>query len=345
MVDAMVLEMERKQELYRETRFSTFYIGGGTPSLLSEDHLAKLRETAFRCFRFNNPVEFTMECNPDDLHTSYIRMLKNQGVNRLSIGIQSFHDRDLELMNRTHTARQGGLSIERALEEGLENITIDLIYGVPGQSLSDWKKNLQAALKYKLPHISAYHLTFEPGTVFDHWRKKNRIRPLEEEKSEEMFRALRDTLLSRNYLHYEISNFALPGFESRHNMIYWTQQKYAGIGPAAHSFDGSCRSWNINSNKKYIEFMLNGSSEVSEREELGVDDQYNEYIMTSLRTSMGFSRDQILERFGDNYVKYTLQKMRRYLVEGKLKESEGKFRLTEKGIFLADGIIEDFFRV
>lgn len=345
MVDAMILEMERKRDLYHGTDFNSLYIGGGTPSLLSGEQLEKLREAAYRCFQISGSVEFTVECNPDDLHTSYIRMLKSQGVNRLSIGIQSFLDRDLELMNRTHTARQAGLAIERVLEEGLENITIDLIYGIPGQSLSDWKRNLQAALRYNLPHISAYHLTFEPGTVFDHWWKKNRIRPLEEEKSEEMFRELRNTMLARNYLHYEISNFAQPGFESRHNMVYWTQENYAGIGPSAHSYDGITRSWNVNSNKKYIEYMNSGSSEVSEREELGMDDHYNEYIMTSLRTSMGFSRDQISERFGDNYVKYTLQKTQRYLVEGKMKESEGKIHLTEKGIFLADGIIEDFFRV
>lgn len=345
MVEAMLAEVGQKKEPFTNYDYETLYFGGGTPSVLSIEELGKLKEEILGRFSFSHSFEFTIEANPDDLTMEYIKSLRETGVNRLSIGVQSFIDRDLVLMRRSHNTKQAISAIENAYREGIRNLNIDLIYGIPGQSSEEWEKNLQNAVELEVPHISAYHLTFEPGTVFDHWRKKGRIAPVTDKFSLEQFKILKRKMNENKYEHYEISNFAKPGFRSRHNTLYWKGIPYAGIGPSAHSFDRNKRYWNISHNKRYMELVKEAKHEYIETEHLSIKDMYNEYILTGLRTIWGIDLVEIQHRFGDNYVKYT-RKLVDFHKEKKLITQKGeKVTLSQKGILLADQVVREFFKL
>lgn len=344
-LEAMLKEIELKKEKFQEYDFQTLYFGGGTPSVLSSPQVEKLRDTILHHFNFIADFEFTIEANPDDLTTSYLKQLKSAGINRLSIGIQSFHDKDLILMRRSHDSSQAIRAIENSREIGIHNINADLIYGIPGLTLAEWEINLDQMLSLDIPHLSAYHLSFESGTVFDHWRKKGRIFEMEEKDSLRQFKMLIEKTREAGYIHYEISNFAKEGFISKHNTLYWKQIPYVGIGPSAHSFDGNLRFWNISNNKRYIKSLMNNEGNYCESEELSLDDKFNEYILTRLRTTWGIDKDEILQRFGDNYVKYTEEITEEQKNKNFLAEKGNIITLTEKGIFLSDQVIREFFRV
>lgn len=345
MLKAMRAELKDKYELFAKEKFGTLYFGGGTPSVLNIEELEFLLDNIKSHFQFLPEAEISFEANPDDLTPEYLRGLKSAGIHRLSIGIQSFRKTDLELMRRSHTAEQAEEAVRNAKNAGFTDINADLIYGIPGLGTDDWKNNVCKLLDLEVQHISAYHLTYEPGTVFDHWRKKKRIIPVEEEDSLRQLKILKEETEKRGFQHYEISNFALPGFYSKHNTLYWKNQKYLGIGPSAHSYTGKKRIWNISSNKNYIEKLLKPESNYTEKEILSKKDQYNEYILTSLRTVWGIDLNEISTRFGDNYVKYTREIAKKHLDKNILSKSGDRMSIFNNGIFLCDRIIRDFIKV
>jgi len=345
MINAMVKEIASTHNNYVKQEFNTLYFGGGTPSVLDEKEIKQLLFAASEKFNLTKLEELTFEANPDDLNEDYLKMLKDNGFNRLSIGIQSFQEKDLELLRRSHTAKQAKQSIEKALKLGFKNLTIDLIYGIPGLDFNSWKNNLETLTDFEVNHISAYHLTFEPGTVFDHWRKKGRIEVLDEKESLKQFDFLISFLKENKFLHYEISNFAKEGFISKHNFNYWNQTPYLGIGPSAHSFDGKERKWNISNNKSYIELIDIEGGKYYEKELLREKDVYNEYMITGLRTYLGVDLNEIMKRFGDNYVKYTQKTAKNFLEDEKLVLENEKLKLTKKGIMISDFILEKFLKV
>ncbi len=343
MLKAMESEMLQKARYFKDIELKTLYFGGGTPSVLSNEEIVRLILAVKNNFQVSPDLEITFEANPDDLTIPYLEALKRSGIARLSIGVQSFRDKDLELMRRSHNAIQAIEAVKNAKQIGFDNINCDLIYGIPGMNSEDWKENLHMLFELRIRHISAYHLTFEPGTVFEHWRKKQRIFPVEEAESVKQFKVLKSETTKSGFIHYEISNFARPGFFSQHNLIYWTNKTYVGIGPSAHSFDGKRRFWNISSNKKYIQFLLSGGNNYTEGEDLSKVDLYNEYILTSLRTMWGIDLNEIHKRFEDNYVKYLKKSSKRFLESGDLIHHDNKIRLSDKGVLKADYVIREFF--
>ncbi len=341
-MDCLVREIELKAGERRESEAETLYLGGGTPSVLSDAHMGKILEAIHKHYCFREDAEWTIECNPDDLSPEYLDRLRNRGFNRISIGIQSFFERDLELMKRSHTSIQAGRSVEDAAAAGFENITMDLIYGVPGQTLGEWEENIKRALALPVSHISAYHLTFEPDTVFDHWRKKGRMLPVFEEESEKQFQVLRRLLLERGFDHYEISNFALNGKMSAHNMLYWSGKTYLGLGPSAHSYDGTKRSWNVSSLKKYMEGVSRGFG-INETEKLSTVERYHDYLITSLRTRWGADPEYIRLNFGKEIFRHFEQNSKPFLEEGKLWTQEGQVAIHPDHWLLTDQILRELF--
>ena len=334
----------------------TLYFGGGTPSVLSVGELTGLLETVAQHYTLATGAEITLEANPDDLTNDYLADLFRLGFNRLSIGIQSFFDDDLHWMNRRHQAHEAVQSVENARRHGFHNINIDLIYGLPSLTQDRWKANLKQALALDVPHLSAYHLTIEPQTVFGKWQKKGTVFTVPEDESVGQFETLLETMEKAGYEHYEISNFARPGFCSRHNTTYWQQRPYIGIGPAAHSYDGKSRQWNISNNSKYIAFLdeaflscnqdfevRNASATWFEREHLTPTEQYNDYILVSLRTMWGADTGYICEQFGKVFTNIFLKQAAIYLRNGCLQERAGVFTLTRKGKMMADRIASELF--
>ena len=284
----------------------------------------------------------TLEVNPDDLEETRLKDYRRMGWNRLSIGIQSFLQKDLDLMRRSHDSRGAERSIQLGRKAGFENISIDLIYGIPGQDRAGWEFNLERALSFGVDHLSAYHLSFEEGTVFDLWRKKGRIRPVEDEESEVFYSLLREKSAKAGFEHYEISNFARPGKRSRHNQVYWSGEPYAGYGPSAHSYDGSGRSWNQASMKKYMEFLEQGELP-GESEELSLVDRYHDYLLTSLRTSSGADPANMEKCFGRKIRDHFEEKALLFQAEGSMVLRKGNW-IIEPGHWLrADYIMREMF--
>lgn len=309
---------------------------------MERQQLELILDTLDRFYTFHPGAEKTLECNPDDLSPAYLDFLYEKDFNRLSIGIQSFHERDLELMRRSHDSKQAREAVKKARQAGFENISIDLIYGIPGQSTGEWLENLDRAIELEPDHISAYHLSFETGTVFDHWKQKGRIVPVPEEKSLELYRLLKTKMREAGYEHYEISNFGKTGRFSRHNQIYWSGENYLGFGPSAHSYDGSRRSWNLATLKKYIE----GEGDVkaiSESEELTIREQYHDYLITSFRTSRGIDPEEIEQRFGEVYRSDFQKKAEKYLKDGELQEHEKGIRINPDQWLISDYVIRNLF--
>ena len=321
---------------------NTIYFGGGTPSVLKVDEIIKFLEIINKYFTVSKDAEVSFEANPEDLRKEYLIELKKTAINRLSIGIQSFNNSDLTFMHRIHSAEQSFQAIKDAQCVGFGNISIDLIYGIPMQENNIWENNLECALNLGIQHFSAYHLTYETGTIFDHWRKKGRINPIPEEESLKQFKKLIKSAVDKGFEHYEISNFALPGYRSRHNSGYWQQKKYLGIGPSAHSYDGKSRSWNFSNNRKYIDNIISGNI-CYDSEILTSEDLYNEFIMTNLRTKEGINTLHLQKEFGNDRVEYFLKKIKKYIISGHIKSEDVYYSLTDEGVFIADYLISDIF--
>jgi len=332
----------RKKELDAEI-VETIYFGGGTPSVLSMAEINDLINTVYSNFKVVDSPEITLEANPDDLSTNKIIELSESRVNRLSIGIQSFFEEDLKLMNRAHNAKEAEQCIEEATRY-FENISIDLIYGIPDMTLKRWEQNIEKALSYNIPHISSYALTVEPKTALDSFIKKGKIKPLDDELAQLHFQFLHESLTKAGFDCYEISNFGKPGFYSKNNTAYWLGTSYLGIGPSAHSYNGTCRSWNISNNTKYLK-AIEAEELPSEKEVLSKNDKYNEYIMTGLRTSWGVSLERITQEYGEDYAQYLLQQSKQYIDQQMLMFETKNIVTTKKGKFLIDGIASNLFMV
>jgi oxygen-independent coproporphyrinogen-3 oxidase len=338
-VSALLKELAQRSKQPMAEEISTIYLGGGTPSVLSKEQLQKIMEGVHHDYSVMESAEITLEANPDDLTVDYLRFIKEIGFNRLSVGVQSFHAKDLELMRRSHNEQQARECLERAHSEGFNNISMDLIYGLPGLSISGWEKNLRITMEQPVTHISAYHLTYEPGTVFYHWKKKGRLAELPEQTSIDQYDALRRIALAEGFEHYEISNFARKGFRSKHNSNYWTGQHYMGFGPSAHSYNGKERSWNISSLKQYLEKMERGEV-VFESEALSTRDKYHEYLLTSLRTAQGADTEYIRKNFGISFEQDLLGKAAVFIDKEELVLINGILRMTPGGWLKSDLIIE-----
>lgn len=343
MLKALVAELElRKKELLGHS-IETIYFGGGTPSLLSNGELQIVLDQIHKNYQVVAAPEITLEANPDDLSKERLVELSKTPINRLSIGIQSFFDEDLKSMNRAHTAAEAKACLKTA-SKFFDNITIDLIYGIPEMSLERWRQNLQKAFDFGVPHISSYALTVEPKTALDSFIKKGSYPPMDEALALEHFDLLVSETQKQGFVQYEISNFGKQHYFSKHNTCYWQGKPYIGIGPSAHSFVGNQRSWNVANNTKYIQ-AIEQSERPSTVETLSKDDQFNEYIMTGLRTIWGVSLQHVQSQFGVDYKNTVIATSRKFIDKNLLQLEGDKFVVTKKGKFLADGIAAAFFVV
>ena len=341
LISCLTKEIEiRKIELKNE-KIETIYFGGGTPSLLSLIEIEILLDSIYRNFKVSDNPEITLEANPDDLSEVKIIELANSPINRLSIGIQSFFEEDLKMMNRTHNADQAKNCLENATQY-FENITIDLIYGIPNMSNQHWRENLQIAFDFGVNHISSYALTVEPKTALDSFIKQGKYPDVNETLAKEHFDILVSETTKNGFVHYEISNFGKPNYFSKHNTSYWLGKKYLGIGPSAHSFNKKTRSWNIANNAKYIK-EIQQNKLPREVEILSKKDVFNEYIMTGLRTIWGASLEKIKSDFGTEYVAYLKNVSKKYIELELLYLENEILKTTKKGKFLSDGIASDLF--
>ncbi|WP_460189440.1 radical SAM family heme chaperone HemW [Urechidicola sp. KH5] len=337
----LIKEIEfRKDELSGEI-IETIYFGGGTPSLLSQKEIDAIIDSVFENHRVIDRPEITLETNPDDLSKDKIVELSKSKINRLSIGIQSFFERDLKLMNRAHNAVEAKECLSEAIRH-FDNISLDLIYGIPGLSHEEWRENIQTALSFGVPHISSYALTVEPKTALASFVEKGIIEDVNDEQAHEQFHILIEELQKANFIHYELSNFGKEGFFSINNSSYWKGKSYIGIGPSAHSFNGKQRSWNVSNNSKYIEAIQKNELPI-EREILSKTDQYNETVMTGLRTIWGVSLKYVEKNFGKSYLEYLTLQSKNYLQEDLLYIENNSLKTTKKGKFLADGIASELF--
>jgi oxygen-independent coproporphyrinogen-3 oxidase len=341
MADALMVEcMIRKDEVSEP--IETIYFGGGTPSLLSAEKIEKILETI--CFHYDvtDNAEITLEANPDDITKEKANAWQKIGINRFSIGIQSFVEENLIWMNRAHNAEQSKACINIIRDAGFENFSIDLIYGTPGQSLQSWEDDVELAIKNKIPHLSCYALTVEEGTALHHMIEHGKRATVNTDDQAQCFQSLIQKISSAGYHHYEISNLALPGFESRHNSAYWEGRPYLGLGPSAHSFDGRKRSWNLAHNIDYMQAIKEGKLP-SSSEDLSDIDLLNEYIMTSLRSSKGLNKNRIRDQWGEEKLNVIRKSMQIPAEAENVVESEDAWILTPKGRFLADGIAASLF--
>lgn len=339
LIEALRQEMKSRASELGDDHLTTIYLGGGTPSQLTVDELDVLFQTIHTLFDLHTIEEITLEANPEDLTDGYLDHLLQLGVNRLSIGIQSFNDSELRSINRRHDAQTAINAVRRAQQHGFYNISIDLIYGLPQQGLKEWEHNLQQAIVLDVPHISAYSLTYEENSILTKKRDKGEIKEVDEETSVGMFKLLRKTLTGNGILPYEISNFARPGYKSKHNSSYWNGIPYIGIGPSAHSYDRRTRRWNIANTRRYIESIQKKEC-YFETESLDKQTLYNEFVMTGLRKSEGIEEGKLLQ-FGDENSDHFRKEAKRYLDGGEMIFDGSNYYLTEKGIFISDYIIEE----
>ena len=339
-IDALVKESAIRREYIGNEIISTIYIGGGTPSLLSVKEIQSILDNIRKLYSVEENCEITMEMNPDDIGKDYLNDLKNSDVNRISLGIQSWRDSDLRLLNRRHNVAQAVYALEETIKTGFKNVTIDLIYGIPGLTSQDWSSNLDFSFSFDIKHLSAYHLTIEPGTVFGKMKEKGLLSEIEEEESNTQFHILIDKAESAGFVHYEISNFGKPGFFSMHNSNYWKQVNYLGLGPSAHSFNGYSRQWNVSDVKKYIK-AVNSGSLLFEREELDKRTRFNEYIMTSLRTMWGIDLDYVERTFDKEGYDYIINLAGKFIDYGLMKPDKKTLMLTNQGKMISDNVISE----
>lgn len=338
-VDALCSEMAQRKDELGEERATTLYFGGGTPSLLTPSLLFKIFENLHRYYNLADVTEITLEANPEQLTNDYLYEVKALGVNRLSVGVQSFSDTDLKFLNRRHTAQQALGAVKTAQDSGFDNISIDLIYGIP-QSAS-WQSNLPIVETLGLQHLSCYALTMEPGTAYARLVEKDKIHPCDEETVISQYNTLIHWAKQNGFVQYEVSNFCKSGYYSRHNSGYWDGIRYMGFGAAAHSFSGTQRRWNVADVATYIKGVKNGTP-FSECEELTPADLYNEYVMTALRTAKGVEKSVLERRFPD-FAPHFAQKVRQYVQRGLLTDDGTAFRPTPQGLLMADGMAAECF--
>lgn len=343
-LSALLREMEIRKDYLGGEPLETVYFGGGTPSQLNASDFDRIFNAIARHFDLSLCTEITLEANPDDMTPAYIGSLGAFPFNRISMGIQSFDAADLHFLNRRHTREQAIRAVHTCQDRGLTNISVDLIYGLPGQTPDKWAANLEEALRLNVPHLSAYHLIYEEGTALYKLLEAGRVQPVDEESSVGFFSTLIDTLSAAGYEHYEISNFARPGFISRHNSSYWTGKKYLGLGPSAHSYNGTEREWNVSSLPIYIEGIEKGRPE-TEKELLDLHTQYNDFIITGLRTRWGIRPDEIRKKFGDELADYCQRQATPLLKQGLLIRQDEAIVLSRKGIFISDSLMSDLLWV
>lgn len=344
LIQCIASELALQKEYLAGEPIETIYFGGGTPSLLSEQELNLILNTLHKHYTVADEPEVTLEANPDDLSESKLRLLKQLGVNRLSIGIQSFDDHILKFLNRAHNSKEALRCIEIARDIGLTNFSVDLIHSIPGQDEPMLMKNLNQLMALKPNHISAYSLTLEENTVFGRWASKGKLSAPEETFSARQFELVMNTLVANGYRHYEISNFCLPGFHSRHNSSYWEQKKYLGIGPSAHSFNGESRQYNVANNHVYMKEIM-ASKIPAELEVLSAADKINEYLFTSLRTDGGCNLAHLKKDFGFDLLKQNESYLNTLVNESKITMQGEVILLTNEGKLLADKIASDLFIV
>ena len=345
MLSAIKKEIQLRHNELENKTLKSLYFGGGTPSVLSVDEIKSLIDEIQKYFSFDENIEITLESNPDDLNKNFLEELSQTEINRLSIGTQSFYDEDLKLMNRAHNASEAESSIKRAQDFGLVNISIDLIYGSPTSNFEIWKDNLSKTIELQVPHVSSYALTVEPKTALEKWIENGKICSPEETEQNQEFYYMKDFLKDNGFDHYEISNFGKPGFHSKHNSAYWKSEPYLGIGPSAHSYNGSFeRSWNIANNPIYIK-NLNQNILPKEKEILTEKDRFNEMIMIGLRTIWGVDLNRINQNFSSEVIDYLNQEIKSKIESGILEIENNYLKIPEKHWFLADGIASDLFIV
>jgi oxygen-independent coproporphyrinogen-3 oxidase len=340
-IDALLKEASLRKEYLADEKVATIYLGGGTPSVFSVKETGTILDHIYKEFNVTEGCEITIELNPDDVQPEYLKSLKNLNINRISLGIQSWRDSDLKMLNRRHDSAQAAYALKETLNAGFENVTIDLIYGIPGMSLSEWESNLDFSFSFGIKHLSAYHLTFEQGTVFGKMLEKGLISEIDEDESAAQFNLLIEKAESAGFIHYEISNFGKPGYFSVHNTNYWKQIPYLGLGPSAHSFNGFSRQWNLRDLKGYIKALSSGKS-FFEREELDTRTRFNEYIMTSLRTMWGIDLEYVEEMFEKEGYDYVMNLSGKFKDYGLMKQEQKSLILTNQGKLISDNIISEF---
>jgi oxygen-independent coproporphyrinogen-3 oxidase len=337
----LVKEAEIRNRYTGDALISTIYFGGGTPSVLSVNELENVLEQLKRFYSVELSCETTIELNPDDITPEYLKGLKKAGFNRISLGIQSWRDEDLKLLNRRHTSSQAAGALKDTLKAGFENVSIDLIYGIPGMSLKAWESNLEQSFAFDIKHLSAYHLTIEPGTVFGRMKERGLIGEEDEERSNSEFNILIKKTEAAGFVHYEISNFGKPGYFSIHNSNYWKQVPYLGLGPSAHSFNGYSRQWNISDINKYIASVNDGTT-FFEKEDLDLKTRFNEYIMTSLRTMWGIDLEYLERTFEKESYDYVVNLSGKLISYGMMRLDKKNLVLTNQGKMISDNIISEF---
>ena len=343
-VDSIVKEIEIRQEYLQKQPVKTIYFGGGTPSVLNKEQFSLIFESIYKHFEVNDDAEITLEANPDDLSAEYLASLQELPFNRISMGIQSFDDEDLKRINRRHSAEEARMAVRNAQNAGFHNISVDLIYGLPFQSLEAWKRQLEMALSLNVQHISAYGLTYEEGTALWKQREKGRVQPVDDEIMNSMYLHLVETVTQNGFEAYEISNFAKPGFRSRHNTSYWRQEAYLGLGPSAHSYDLQSRQWNVSSIKDYINAIENGNS-FFEKEELSQREKFNDYVMVSLRTLEGIDLNYVENEFGKEFVVYCFDILNPFIENKKVIQKNQHLALTPAGVMISNVILIELMKV
>lgn len=342
LIKAINKEIYQKAILNND-KVSTIYFGGGTPSILDVEEINLIIENIYKNFNVGKNIEITIEANPDDLSKHKLNDLSKTKINRISIGVQSFIDKELKIMNRVHDSKKAIKSIEMA-KKYFNNISVDLLYGVPDSSIKSWNYNLDTISSFNINHISAYALTVEPKTALESFINKSILSMPDEDLVYSQYKLINEKLSSKNFINYEVCSFAQKDFFSKNNSAYWLRKKYIGIGPSAHSFDGESRSWNISNNKKYID-QINSGNLYYKIEKLSKIDHYNEYIMTGLRTMWGISLSYLENKFDKQFKDYFLKHVKKYVDQNLIKINDDVYKTTESGRFLADGIASELFIV
>jgi len=343
-INSVVKELHIRKEYLSDAPIDTIYFGGGTPSILNYEQFKIIFDAIYELFTISEQPEITFEANPDDLTLDFLRSMQALPFNRISLGIQSFDDGDLKRINRRHTSLQAVNAVKDAQAAGFDNISIDLIYGLPFQTIASWERQLDTALNLNIQHLSAYGLTYEEGTVLWKQREKGEIETVDDTEMNRMYLVLLDKVKQKSFEAYEISNFALPGFRSRHNSSYWKQEPYLGVGPSAHSYDLISRQWNVSSIKEYIK-SINNNSGFFEREILSLYDRYNDFVMVSLRTSDGLDIELMRKEFGSELADYCLINIKSFMDSEKVYNLEGKLRLSAEGIQISNLILIQLMKV
>ncbi len=344
MIDAIKKEIEFRKNFLQGTIVETIYFGGGTPSVLPEDSLSEILDHIYQHFNISTTAEITLEANPDDLTTGYLKALETSPVNRLSIGIQTFDDKVLAYINRSHSALQAEKAIEQSRAFGFQNINLDLIYAIPGRTNQTWEADIKKCLSFSPEHLSCYGLTIEEKTTFGNWLTKGKLQPVEEHIEIEQYEYLIDALESQQYEQYEVSNFCRDGYYSKHNSSYWHGKPYLGIGPGAHSYDLSSRYHNVSNNAQYMRDIAATTLPLTQ-EKLSQLDFGNEYLLTRLRTKWGINTDKLSLYFSPTQMEGVCSKLDYFKKEGYVYQSENQFFLSKSGKLLADRITEDLIYI